>query len=274
MPSGRWPKSASGSAAATPPGAAETGLQTADTVGTVAGIAAGGGAVYTAAKTGGKWAVAKVVAGTVAAVVADYYAEKGLRAAGVSETTIRERKLAAAVVSFILLHKAAKRGGTPAAADGKQPQVGGSSSELPGGTPPSSAPPPGTPPSTAGPEVPSGRIQSEPYGGKGGGHHLGAKRAFEGVPGYDANRALAIPNNELNRLNIKHSVVTTAQRKLYIAHAKTDKKLTWDTIQDIETKALVAAGADFEHAAAAVRKAIQAIKDAGVPGPVRIPWGR
>ncbi len=59
-------------------GAVETGLQWADTVGTVAGIAAGGGAIYTAGKVGGKWAVAKVIAGTVATVVADHYAEKGL----------------------------------------------------------------------------------------------------------------------------------------------------------------------------------------------------
>jgi hypothetical protein len=148
-------------------GAVETGLQTADTVGTVAVIAAGGGALYTAAKTGGKWAVVKLVAGTAAAAGAEYLAEKGLRAAGVSEQTIRGAKLAAAVVSFILLHKAAKRGGAPPAAlEEEQPRVSGSSGKPPSSSPPSSTPtPPNAPPSGKPPLPPPRSAQRYTWAG-------------------------------------------------------------------------------------------------------------
>ena len=96
----------------------------------MAGIAAGGGAVYTAVKSTGKWTVRKVLAevgkaavaaGTAAA--ADSLAEAGLRKLGASEQTIRGAKLAAAIVGAILIHKAAKRGGTPTAAtEGSSPE--------------------------------------------------------------------------------------------------------------------------------------------------------
>ena len=121
----------------------------------MAGIAAGGGAIFTAVKSTGKWTVRKVLAevgkaevaaGTAAA--ADSLAEAGLRKLGASEQTIRGAKLAAAIVSFILLHKAAKRGGTPTASlEKEQPRVGGLSGKPPDIPPtPPSVPPSGKPP--------------------------------------------------------------------------------------------------------------------------------
>jgi hypothetical protein len=116
-------------------------------------------------------------------------------------------------------------------------------------------------------------IEMKPYGGPGGGHHTPPKKAFEGAPGYDKNKALAIPNNVMESLGIRHPRVTGEQAKLYNAFAKTGKSLTWEVIEEIETKALIAGGADAGQALATVRKAIQALKDAGVAGPTRIPWG-
>jgi hypothetical protein len=113
----------------------------------------------------------------------------------------------------------------------------------------------------------------KPYGGTGGGHHPVAKRAMEGAPNYDANKALAIPNNELKRLNVKHPEITGAQRKRYTNFAKTGKPLTWDKVAEIETASLVDALMDPKVAQATVAKAIQALKDSNVPGPMRIPWG-
>ena len=52
-----------------------------------------------------------------------------------------------------------------------------------------------------------------PYGGTGGGHHIFMKKAFEGHPSYDVNKALCISNAEMARLKIDHSVVSGAQRK-------------------------------------------------------------
>jgi RHS repeat-associated protein len=56
-----------------------------------------------------------------------------------------------------------------------------------------------------------------PYGGPGGGHHVPAKSAFAGAPGYAPNAALAIPNAELARLGVSHSAVTGAQMTGYRA---------------------------------------------------------
>ena len=102
---------------------------------------------------------------------------------------------------------------------------------------------------------------------------MAAKSAFQGDPGYDPKKALAIPNRVTEDLNINHGVVSVAQHKLYTGFAKTGKPLTWEVIADIETKALVEGGATFEQAAGAVQKAIQSLKTSGVAGPTRIPWG-
>ena len=114
----------------------------------------------------------------------------------------------------------------------------------------------------------------KPYGGPGGGHHVPAKKAFEGAPGYDSKAALAIPNAEMTRLGVQHlKLVTPAQQRLYSLFAKTGNKLTWNAMQSIETEALVAGGMEAGMARATVQKAIQALKDAGVSEPTRIPWG-
>jgi hypothetical protein len=240
-------------------------LETIDTVGTAAGIVAGAGAIYSAVKVGGKYvvikSVGKAVGGAAIAAGVDYGAEQALHAMGASDQTIRGVRLAAAVVSFILLRRASRRapGAQKPAPDG--PSVGGGKSP--------SETPPQTPPVAA--EI--DEIELKPYGGKGGGHHVGAKSAFEGAKGFDPDTALAIPNREMARLSINHTRVTTAQRKRYSAFARTGKPLTWDVVQDIETKALIDGGAEPAQAAAAVRRAIQALKDSGVSGPIRIPWG-
>ena len=113
----------------------------------------------------------------------------------------------------------------------------------------------------------------EEYGGPGGGHHVPAKRAFAGAPGYDPEKALAIPNGELRRLGISHSAVTGAQMTGYRAWAATKQPLTWKAMEDIEINALVRGGMAQPMAEATVKKAIQALQGAGVSGPVRIPWG-
>lgn len=112
-----------------------------------------------------------------------------------------------------------------------------------------------------------------PYGGPGGGHHIPAKGAFTGAPRYDMNAALAIPNVELARLGVTHSVVSGTQMTGYRAFAQTGAPLTWEAIASIEANALVRGGMAPEMARATVSRAIQALKDAGVAGPTRIPWG-
>jgi hypothetical protein len=113
----------------------------------------------------------------------------------------------------------------------------------------------------------------QPYGGPGGGHHVPAKSAFSGAPGYNVNTALAIPNQVLKALKVNHGLVTGAQSSLYSAFAKSGGVLTWEATESIETQALIRGGMKADQALATVRQAIQALKDAGVAGPTRIPWG-
>jgi RHS repeat-associated protein len=113
----------------------------------------------------------------------------------------------------------------------------------------------------------------EPYVGPGGGHHVPAKSGFIGAPGYDINAALAIPNAELARLGVNHSIVSGTQQILYRAFAQTGHTLTWNTMQTIETQALIQGGMNPNMAAGTVQGAIQSLINAGVTGPTRIPWG-
>jgi hypothetical protein len=132
-------------------------------------------------------------------------------------------------------------------------------------------------PSTAEPPAPPantpGAATLEPYGGPGGGHHVPAQSAFTGDPAYDPNTALAIPNSELAAQGVNHFAVTGAQQILYRAYAQSGQTLTWDTVQSIETRALVKGGMDQATAAATISKAINTLKAAGVKGPTQIPWG-
>jgi uncharacterized protein RhaS with RHS repeats len=112
------------------------------------------------------------------------------------------------------------------------------------------------------------------YGGPGGGHHVPAKSAFTGAANYDANVALAIPNSQLASLGVSHSAVTGAQMTGYQAFAKTGEALTWEVMATIEANALVRGGMAESMANITVNQAIQALKDTGVSGPTRIPWGR
>ncbi|MGV3636518.1 MAG: RHS repeat-associated core domain-containing protein, partial [Flavobacteriales bacterium] len=113
----------------------------------------------------------------------------------------------------------------------------------------------------------------KPYGGPGGGHHVPAKSAFVGAPGYNVNTALAVPNAELVRLGVSHSTVTGAQATLYRSFAKSGSALSWDVMAYIETKALVAGGMEADVASSTVNLAIKNLREAGVAGPTRIPWG-
>jgi hypothetical protein len=84
---------------------------------------------------------------------------------------------------------------------------------------------------------------------------------------------LAVPNAEFARLGVHHPTVSAAQQTLYRAFAQTGSVLTWEAVQRIETQALARGGMSAAQASATVEQAIQALKNAGVSGPTRIPWG-
>lgn len=77
----------------------------------------------------------------------------------------------------------------------------------------------------------------------------------------------------MEKPGIYHENITRAQRLLYQEFSKTGRELTWEVVQDIETRAPVAAGMPQEMAEATVRHAIEVLKQAGVSKPTHIPWG-
>jgi hypothetical protein len=98
------------------------GAEVAETAGTVAGWALGGGAFLKAAKTGGRWAVVKLAAKVAAGEAASRILDQAVEAAGVSQQTLAGVKLAAAVIGFILnRRKSGKTDGT-VGSDGKKRQ--------------------------------------------------------------------------------------------------------------------------------------------------------
>ena len=99
-----------------------------------------------------------------------------------------------------------------------------------------------------------------------------AKRAFEVVPGYDADSALTISNGKLDSFGVRHAVITGQQHSLYNAFAKTGETFTMESMRKIEIQAMVNAGVPVDYATHAVDKAIAELKDLGVNQPVRIPW--
>jgi len=107
-----------------------------------------------------------------------------------------------------------------------------------------------------------------------GGHHPMAKSAFEGIPGYDSQKAITISKDQLESFGVKHSTVTGQQHSLYSAFAATNKPLTMNAMRDIEIQALVNSGVPRDYAVNAVDTAIADLKKLGITAPVAIPWNK
>jgi hypothetical protein len=96
------------------------GMQAAEWAGTGAAILLGGGVIISAAKKGGAWAVVKTIAVAAAAAAGEQAIEAGLHAAGAGEQMIKGARLAAVVISFILLRRRMASGPKPAVPRGPE----------------------------------------------------------------------------------------------------------------------------------------------------------
>ena len=109
-----------------------------------------------------------------------------------------------------------------------------------------------------------------------GGHHVFAKRAFEGVPRYNPGDALAIGQGELRRLGLKHlgsDSLTTTQQRLFRELAASGRLNTLAEHARIARETLIEHGVDPNDAASAVRSALNQLKSWGISAPIHIPWG-
>lgn len=103
------------------------------------------------------------------------------------------------------------------------------------------------------------------------GHHTMAKKAFEGVPGYDANMAVTVSRSKLDQFGVKHSAIIGQQHKLYNEFAASGQTFTLEVMRDIEIKAMTNAGIPSNYAMRAVTEAYNQLKLAGI-NPINIPW--
>lgn len=104
------------------------------------------------------------------------------------------------------------------------------------------------------------------------GHHILAKKAFEGEVGYNLYAALSISVDKLEDLDVKHAAITGQQYRLYTAYAKTGRPLTMEAMKRMEIQAMVSAGIPPDYAFHAVNEAIDDLISRRITHPVKIPW--
>lgn len=106
-----------------------------------------------------------------------------------------------------------------------------------------------------------------------GGHHTMAKKAFEGVAGYDPDSAITISNAQLKKFGVKHATITGQQHILYSDFSKSGKPFTMEAMREIEIQALVNSKIPSEYATHWVDAAIDDLLKHGIVQPKNIPWG-
>ena len=112
---------------------------------------------------------------------------------------------------------------------------------------------------------------------KGKGHHPLAKKAFEGVKGYDPKKVLTISLDHLKtgfKNPVSHGKITGQQNSLYTKWVKNNPgaTLTLNDMRTIEIESMVNVGVTKSYATQAVDAAIAELISLGITAPTRIPW--
>jgi RHS repeat-associated protein len=106
------------------------------------------------------------------------------------------------------------------------------------------------------------------------GHHVHAKRAFEGVAGYDRIKAFAVSDNTLAEFGVRHADITTAQNRLFRALDASGAPNTLTHHSRVAYQAMVEAGVPSDAAKQLVTQSQTQLIRSGVVEPARIPWGK
>ena len=105
-----------------------------------------------------------------------------------------------------------------------------------------------------------------------GGHHVHAKRGFEGIATYDPNAAFAVSEGFLRNYGIRHADITGAQQVLFRDFAETGFPNTLTHHSRIAYQALVEAGMPPNVAKDLVLQSQTQLIRSGVLEPSSIPW--
>ena len=105
------------------------------------------------------------------------------------------------------------------------------------------------------------------------GHHVHAKKAFDGTLGYDLRNAYSVSIETLNRYGVRHADITAAQQRMFRTLDASGAANTLTQHSRIAYQSLVQAGMPSDVAKQLVIESQSRLIRAGVVEPARIPWG-
>lgn len=109
------------------------------------------------------------------------------------------------------------------------------------------------------------------------GHHIHAKKAFEGLDQYKSDMALAIGRQYMQAKGINHCKMTGTQKRLFqdLSRRVRDEgaQNTLDEHDMIAEKTLIEGGAQSQDAKDLTQRSRKDLEVKGVEAPIRIPWG-
>jgi hypothetical protein len=133
-----------------------------------------------------------------------------------------------------------------------------------GGGPPSGSTPPSAPSAPPTGTGPYAEVE---------GHHVHAKKGFEGAPGYDLREAFSVSEDTLSQYGVRHADITAAQQRLFREFAGSGAPNTITHHSRIAYQALVEAGMPAKVAKDLVLQSQTRLIRSGVVEPTRVPWG-
>gem|GEM_PF-2351100 len=104
------------------------------------------------------------------------------------------------------------------------------------------------------------------------GHHIHAKKAFEGHQNYDFKEAFSVSAKALEDIGVRHVDITTSQYKLFrkLQQLGLPNDLTQHT--RIAYESLIEAGVDPETAQQWVSRSLEGLVERGIEAPTKVPW--
>ena len=107
-----------------------------------------------------------------------------------------------------------------------------------------------------------------------GGHHVHAKKSFEGHVNYDPKEGFSMSREYMDSLNLDHNKITATQRKLFNELAQSGRPNTLKEHTRIAVESLVKNGVPKQQARDIVAESLRSLKGVGVREPVKIPWAK
>jgi hypothetical protein len=108
------------------------------------------------------------------------------------------------------------------------------------------------------------------------GHHIMAKKAFQGAKGYDKDQALCVGKDFMRKRGWNHGAMTTAQQQMFTELGRrvrgAMRESTLSEHAEVAVKALMAGGATQAEALYLTACALDDLGAAGVTRPQGIPW--